>query len=140
MQNPSLSDSPWMRGAPEVGFSATMREISLRTSLLICFTSDRLLSREIQLQYSRRPLRCQRITVSGVTRINDLLQPGQITKSPARSLCMQRQQLSPMGEVLHEEFYAGAKDRDERAEQMLKAHKHQQIIAKSAPGSAPPSH
>src|SRR6516162_260711 len=28
MSNPSISSSPWMRGAPQVGFSATMRKIN----------------------------------------------------------------------------------------------------------------
>ena len=34
---PSLSSSPRMRGAPQVGFPATMRKISFRNSLLIRF-------------------------------------------------------------------------------------------------------
>jgi hypothetical protein len=29
--NPSFSNSPWMRGAPQVGFSATMRKIRSAT-------------------------------------------------------------------------------------------------------------
>src|ERR1019366_8371435 len=77
MSKPSLSSSPWMRGAPHVGFSATMRKISSRTSLLIGFLPTAFRAREIQLQYSRKPARCQRTTVSGVTRINDLFQPAQ---------------------------------------------------------------
>ena len=32
MSNPSISSSPWMRGAPQVGFSATMRKINSRSS------------------------------------------------------------------------------------------------------------
>src|ERR1039458_5472933 len=66
-----------MRGAPQVGFSATMRKIRSRTSLLIGFLPTTFRAREIQLQYSRKPVRCQRATVSGVTRINDLFQPDQ---------------------------------------------------------------
>ena len=38
---PSLSSAPWMQGAPQVGFSATMRKISSRTSLLIGFLRPR---------------------------------------------------------------------------------------------------
>ena len=45
---------------------------------------------------------------------------------------MQSQQLLPKGEVLEEEFSSGAKDGEDPAEQMSKAHKHQGIIAKSA--------
>src|SRR5215469_15685227 len=77
MSNPSLSSSPWIRGAPHVGFSATMRKIRSRTSLLIGFLPTGFRVREIQFQYSRKPVRCQRTTVCGVTRINDLFQPDQ---------------------------------------------------------------
>jgi hypothetical protein len=62
------------------------------------------------------------------------------TQSGARSLGVQSQQLLPKGEVLQEEFFSGAKDGEDPAEQMSKAHKHQGIIAKSAPADAPPSH
>jgi hypothetical protein len=38
---------------------------------------------------------------------------------------VQSQKLLPKGEVLQEEFFSGAKDGDDPAEQMSKAHKHQ---------------
>jgi len=47
---------------------------------------------------------------------------------------VQSQKLLPKGEVLQEEFFSGAKEGDDPAEQMSKAGKHQGIIAKSAPG------
>jgi hypothetical protein len=53
---------------------------------------------------------------------------------------MQSQQLLPKSEVLQEEFPSGAKHRDDPAEQISKAHKHQGIIAKSGPGRCTPSH
>jgi hypothetical protein len=56
-----------MRGAPQVGFSATMRKINSRNSLLIRFLPNVFRWREIQFQYRRNPARCQRTTVSGVT-------------------------------------------------------------------------
>src|ERR1700739_803627 len=34
--NPSLSSSPWMRGAPQSGFSMLIRRISARSSVSIC--------------------------------------------------------------------------------------------------------
>jgi hypothetical protein len=34
--NPSLSSSPWMRGAPQSGFSTLIRRIISRTSVPIC--------------------------------------------------------------------------------------------------------
>src|SRR5208337_597608 len=55
------------------------------------------------------------------------------TQSRTRSLCVQSQQLLTKGEVLQQEFFSGAKDGENPAEQMSKAHKHQGIIAKSAP-------
>jgi hypothetical protein len=75
--NPSICNSPWMREAPQVGFSATMRKMSSRSSLLICFLPVRIRCRERQNQYSRKPARCQRTTVSGLTRISDRFQPVQ---------------------------------------------------------------
>ena len=56
-----------MRGAPQVGFSATMRKIRSRTSLNVCLLRTCLLALETNPQYSRKPPRCQRTTVSGVT-------------------------------------------------------------------------
>jgi DNA-binding transcriptional LysR family regulator len=34
--NPSLSSSPWMRGAPQSGFSTLIRRINTRSSMSIC--------------------------------------------------------------------------------------------------------
>src|SRR5271169_6478756 len=34
--NPSLSSSPWIRGAPQSGFSTLIRRISMRKSVSIC--------------------------------------------------------------------------------------------------------
>jgi hypothetical protein len=47
---------------------------------------------------------------------------------------VQSPELLPKGEVLKEEFFSGAKDGDDPAEQMSKARKHQGIIAKKATG------
>lgn len=51
---------------------------------------------------------------------------------------MQSQELLPKGEVLQDEFFSGAKDGGDPAEQMSKARRHQGIIAKSAPAARPP--
>src|SRR2546426_6790148 len=63
---PSLSNSPWMRGAPQSGFASAM----VRTR----FTSSEPTGgrpvrprRDFQVQKARKPCRCQRITVSGRT-------------------------------------------------------------------------
>ncbi len=60
-----------MRGAPQVGFSATMRKINSRTSLDNLFLPTCFLTFEIMLQYMRNPVRCQRTTVSGLTTMRD---------------------------------------------------------------------
>src|SRR5450755_1483186 len=62
-----------MRGAPHVGFSLTMRKINSRTSLLTGLLPTAFRAREIQLQYSRNPARCQRTTVSGLNKISGRL-------------------------------------------------------------------
>jgi hypothetical protein len=63
---PSLSNSPWMRGAPRAGWLARLmsrisRRISSRT---LGLPSHRL---DFQRQNDRNPARCQRTTVSGRT-------------------------------------------------------------------------
>ena len=65
MSKPGIFSSPWIRGAPHVRFSATMRKISSRSSLLVHLLPTRLPRRESQFQYSLNPARCQRTTVSG---------------------------------------------------------------------------
>jgi hypothetical protein len=52
---PSIFNSPWMRGAPQVGFSAAMRKISSRSSLLTHFLSAHFRCRESHVQYSVNP-------------------------------------------------------------------------------------
>src|ERR1700741_2088939 len=78
---PSMSNSPWMRGAPQVGFSATMRKISPRTSLRVGLLPGCLVILETSLQYRRKPARCQRTTVSGVTMRRDCFQPDQTRRA-----------------------------------------------------------
>src|ERR1019366_759637 len=66
-----------MRGAPQVGFSATMRKMRSRNSLLTHFLPTRVRCRESQVQYSLNPARCQRTTLFGWTRISACFQSGQ---------------------------------------------------------------
>jgi hypothetical protein len=60
---PSLSNSPWMRGAPQSIFSMLIRRISARRSAVIFGRPPR--ERDFQRQYRRKPDRCQRTRVSG---------------------------------------------------------------------------
>src|SRR6516165_9034934 len=57
-----------MRGAPQVGFSATIRKIRARTSLLTRFRPPARLNLEIHVQYKRNPAPCQFTTLRGVTK------------------------------------------------------------------------
>ena len=66
-----------MRGAPQVGFSATIRKIKARTSLLTHFRPPTCLTLEIHAQYKRNPVRCQFTTVLGVTKMRGFLHPDQ---------------------------------------------------------------
>jgi len=77
-----------MRGAPQVGFSATIWKINWRSSLEILFalpTSFRLLPRRVQ--YRRNPARCQPATVSGATRRSHLFQSDQSRRVATQKAC-----------------------------------------------------
>src|SRR4029453_16401721 len=62
---PSLSSSPWIRGAPHSGLAKLIVRISSRISTETTGRPGRRL--DFQPQYDRKPARCQRCTVSGRT-------------------------------------------------------------------------
>jgi hypothetical protein len=77
-----------MRGAPQVGFSATIRKIKARTSLLTRFRPPTWLTLETHVQYKRNPARCQFTTVLGVTKMSGLVHPDQnVRNATQNSLC-----------------------------------------------------
>jgi len=76
MSKPSFSNSPWILGAPQVGFSFVMRSMAVRISRLILGLPRR--GRERNRQYNRNPVRCQPTTVSGLTMSSVLLHRCQI--------------------------------------------------------------
>ncbi len=78
---PSMRSSPWIRGAPQVGFSATIWKINSRMSFVVCFLSTCFWTLEISLQYIRKPARCQRTTVSGVTTRRACFHPDQTRRA-----------------------------------------------------------
>jgi hypothetical protein len=84
-----------MRGAPQVGFSATMRKINFRTSLDSLFLPTCFLTFEIRLQYSRNPARCQRTTVSGVTTRRDFFQSDHNRHAGTQKELVKRQECWP---------------------------------------------
>src|SRR5229473_75664 len=77
-----------MRGAPQVGFSATIRKIKARTSLLTRLRPPTWLILETHVQYKRNPARCQFTTVLGVTKTRGCLHLDQhILNATQNSLC-----------------------------------------------------
>jgi hypothetical protein len=77
-----------MRGAPQVGFSATIRKIRARTSWLTPFRPPTRRNLEIPVQYKRNPARCQFTTVRGVTKTRGFLHPQQnVLNATQNSLC-----------------------------------------------------
>ena len=77
-----------MRGAPQVGFSETIRKIKARTSLLTRFRPPTWLTLETHVQYKRNPDRCQFTTVRGVTKTRGFLHPHQnFLNATQNSLC-----------------------------------------------------
>ena len=77
-----------MRGAPQVGFSATMRKIRERTSLLTRFRPPARRNLEIHVPYKRNPARCQFTTVRGVTTTRGFMHPDQnVLSATQNNLC-----------------------------------------------------
>src|SRR2546430_14361949 len=104
-----------MHGAPQVAFSATIRKIRVRTSLLTRLRPPICLALETHVQYKRNPARCQFTTVLGVTKTRGFLHPDQnvlnATKNSfvqgsqptARLLRVQSQQLPTESQVFEDE-------------------------------------
>ena len=69
MLMPNLSSSPWMRGAPQRGFSRHILRIRSRTSRETT-GRPRWPRRTFQVQNRRKAARCQATTVSGLTMVS----------------------------------------------------------------------
>ena len=65
MSMPSLRSSPWIRGAPHSGLARLMSRINWRISSGTFGLPPR--RRDFHRQNKRKPARCQRMTVSGLT-------------------------------------------------------------------------
>src|SRR6266404_545118 len=77
-----------MRGAPQVGSSATIRKIKARTSLLTRFRPPTWRILETHVQYERNPARCQFTKVLGVIETRGCLDADQrILNATQNSLC-----------------------------------------------------
>ena len=77
ISKPSMRSSPWMRGAPQPGFSAIIWKMRSRTSFDVGLLPTGFRTFEIRLQYQRNPARCHRTTVSGVTTMRTCFHPDQ---------------------------------------------------------------
>ena len=75
MEKPSFKSSPWIRGAPHRVFSRDIRRIRSRISLDTGGRPD-FPRRDFHVQKSLNPLRCQPMTVSGLTITRVWRQPG----------------------------------------------------------------
>ena len=75
MEKPSFKSSPWIRGAPHRVFSRDIRRTRWRISLDTGGRPD-FLRRDFHVQKSLNPLRCQPMTVSGLTITRAWRQPG----------------------------------------------------------------
>jgi hypothetical protein len=71
MSMPSLSNSPWILGAPHNGLAMLISRISRRISNGTVGRPQQC--RDFQRQYDLKPARCQRITVSGLTIVSALM-------------------------------------------------------------------
>src|SRR5204862_411759 len=69
MSMPSLRSSPWIRGAPQPGFSRDILRIRSQTSLEMTGRPG-FPQRTFQVQNKRKAARCQATTVSGLTMAN----------------------------------------------------------------------
>src|SRR4029077_15460842 len=109
-----------MRGAPQVGFSATIRKIKARTSLLTRFRPPTWLTLETHVQYKRNPARCQFTTVLGVTKMGGLVHPDQNVRNATQNrLCR-----AVNRQVLEDEVLPGTENADQTTEEMSERHDH----------------
>src|SRR5258705_13978063 len=90
---PSLSNSPWIRGAPHSGLAMLISRISLRISVGKVVRPPR--RRDLQRQYDLNPGRCHFITVSGFkiarafrTVGANRYSPAKIKRSMALNVCL----------------------------------------------------
>ena len=148
---PSFKSSPWMRGAPQVGFSATMRKISARISWLTRFRPPLCLAWESHLQYSRKPARCQPTTVLGCNHDerrfpsspessqHDPEQLVQRSEPMAGSFGVQSNQLLAEGQVFEDEILTRAESAQKPAEEMAERCDHAKNLTENRKSSLSPN-
>jgi hypothetical protein len=137
---PSIRSSPWIRGAPHVGFSTTMRKINFRTSFGVGLLPTCLRTLEISRQYIQKPVRCQRTTVSGCDDEEGLLPSGADSPSDypeeliewvdvrARMSTLQRDELLTQSKILENETSPPAKEAGKHSKAKPDEAKHGQDL------------
>ena len=124
-----------MRGAPQVGFSATIRKIKARTSLLTRFRPPTWLigdprpiqtkSRSMPVHDGSRSDQDERLPPPGPA--HSQRNPEQFvqgSQSTARSLRVQSQQLPTESQVFEDEVRPATERSDQPAEEMSERHDH----------------
>src|ERR1700687_2487839 len=141
-----------MRGAPQVGFSATIRKIKARTSLLTRFRPPTWLILETHVQYKRDPARCQFTTVLGVTNTRGCLHPDQhILNATQNSLCRavnrrrgccacRASNCRRRARFSRTMFARQLKELTNQPKEMSERHDHGKILAEKTESSFAPSH
>ena len=94
---PSLRSSPWILGAPQSGLAMLMSRINCLTSGATFGRPPR--GRDFHRQYKRKPARCQRITVSGLTIAKALSTSGAKPYSPTNTVRSILPRIGRLGEL-----------------------------------------
>jgi hypothetical protein len=97
---------PW---CSPVGFSATIREINSRTTFDVGLLPTCFRTLEICRQYIRKPDRCQRTTVSGVTRMRESFQADQTLSDYPEKLIEQAEDRARMSTFQRDELLTQSK-------------------------------
>ena len=88
ISNPNFKSSPWIRGAPQVGFAAATDRMRSRSSRVIFGRPGRRRARK--RQYDRNPMRCQPTTASGFTTTSTLAHFDHQRRRPSQKKRSQR--------------------------------------------------
>ena len=83
MSMPSLSNSPWILGAPQALLAVAIWRMSCLTSAETSRSAGRR-AQDLQRQKRRKPARCQRTTVSGFTTMRASAQRDQTWESSSQ--------------------------------------------------------
>src|SRR5271166_1009224 len=121
-----------MRGAPHVGFSATIRKIRARISWFTGLRPPLAWALESHFQYSRKPARCQPTTVLGVTKMRGCFHRAQDFAARPRTACPPLSVAAAdggSGERAVVDGERGFRGRDPRGDEKLRPASRERIVA-----------